>query len=66
MRVTVNGRERELGEGATVTRLMAEFGLDPARTVAEVNRAIVPRDAYDATALNAGDVVELVELVGGG
>ena len=38
----------------------------PARVACELNGAIVPRDAYAATVLRAGDVLEVVRFVGGG
>jgi sulfur carrier protein len=66
MDVTINGEKRELPAGLTVAALLSRFGLDAGRTVVELNRDVVPRDRYDGTAVTAGDVVELVEIVGGG
>jgi thiamine biosynthesis protein ThiS len=66
MRVLVNGREREVPEGATVADLVREMGLEKQACAAEVNKRLVPRGERDTTALDEGDVVELVTLVGGG
>ena len=66
MQVIVNEEPRVLDPGATVADLVASLGLGPRRIAVEVNRAVVPRAAYDATALREGDTVEIIHFVGGG
>jgi thiamine biosynthesis protein ThiS len=66
MEVTVNGEVRELPAELTVAELLSHFGLEVNRTVVELNREIVPRDRYGEAAVAAGDLLELVEIVGGG
>lgn len=66
MEVTINGDVRELPAELTVAALLSRFGLEASRTVVELNREIVPRDRYGEAAVVAGDVLELVEIVGGG
>ncbi len=66
MDVTINGEGRELPGEMTVAALLEHFGADAARTVVELNREVVPRERYGATAVAEGDVLELVEIVGGG
>ncbi len=66
MQVTVNGESRELAPGITVRGLLDDLGVDAGRTVVEVNRTVLSRDEYDTAVINDGDVVELVEVVGGG
>ena len=65
-RVTVNGESRDLEPGTTVAGLVAALGLGPRRIAVELNRAVVPRAEYGATALHAGDAVEIIHFVGGG
>ncbi|MBI4644733.1 MAG: sulfur carrier protein ThiS [Deltaproteobacteria bacterium] len=65
MRVTINGEPRDLA-ASTVLALLEELGLNPAAIVVERNGEIVDRAAYQETALEEGDVLELVRLVGGG
>ena len=65
MKLTINGQDREVA-AATVWGLLEELGLHPQGTVVERNREIVDREAYRDTRLAAGDVLELVRLVGGG
>lgn len=66
MRVRVNGAERELEEGATVATLLEAVGV-PRQGTAVVRRGeIVPRSDYEETALEEGDALEVVRMVGGG
>jgi sulfur carrier protein len=66
MKLTVNGQERELAEGATIADLLAELKLDPRMLAVERNLDLVPRGQHADTQLAAGDRVEVVTLVGGG
>jgi thiamine biosynthesis protein ThiS len=64
--VTVNGEPQAVAEAASLLDLLASLDLDPRLVVVEHNRQIVRRPALAATALRAGDQVELVHFVGGG
>ena len=55
-----------LAAGTTVADLVAALGLGPRRIAVEVNRTVVSRDDYAATALRDGDAVEIIHFVGGG
>lgn len=50
----------------TVAELIKELELEGQRVAVELNREVVPRTAYGSTSLNSGDVVEIVQFVGGG
>ncbi|HWP24437.1 MAG TPA: sulfur carrier protein ThiS [Candidatus Binatia bacterium] len=66
MKVTINGEEREFADSLSIGGLLDELNIRPARVVVELNRRIVPRDAYGATVLSEGDKLEIVHFVGGG
>lgn len=66
IRVMLNGEERELEPGLTVSGLLARLGLHPRLVVVEHNRHILDRVAFDDTEVRAGDNFELVHFVGGG
>ena len=68
MNLTVNGRPTELPAGATVGVLVEALALPAAgRGVAvAVDREVVPRGAWDSTALAEGAKVEVVHAVQGG
>ena len=65
-RVTVNGEERALPDGATVASLLADLGLAERKVAIERNLEIVPRSLYADTQLISGDRLEVVTFVGGG
>jgi thiazole synthase len=64
--ITLNGQAREVPEHATVTELLGQLGLKPQFVAVEINRDLVPRGRHNETRINAGDVLEVVTLVGGG
>jgi sulfur carrier protein len=67
--VRLNGERRaELADGATVADAVALVGLAPdARGVAvAVDRAVVPRSAWEATTLAPGAQVEVLTAIQGG
>ena len=66
MTIRVNGEEREVEDGLTVTALLDSLGFQAKGTVVERNGDILDRAAYGDTALEAGDALELVRFVGGG
>jgi len=64
--VVINGEQRQVPAGVSVTRLLAQLGLAAARVAVERNLHLLPRAQWDATAVEAGDRYEIVHLVGGG
>src|ERR1700742_1219339 len=66
LEVTLNGEARQLPGPTNVRGLLLSLGLDPAKIAVERNLAIVPRSAYEATALAHGDRLEIVHFIGGG
>ena len=67
MTLTINGEERAFGaEVGDVASLVAALGLDVRKVAVEKNLEIVPRSAYQATAIADGDRIEIVHFIGGG
>ena len=67
MVVVINGEARELAaERPTVAELLAELGLANQRVAVEVNRRLVTRATWGEALLGEGDVIEIVQFVGGG
>jgi sulfur carrier protein len=64
--ITVNGDERQVEPGMTMSGLLTSLGLHPRLVVVEHNREILDAAHLDATEVRAGDSVELVHFVGGG
>ena len=66
IRVQINGEDREIQSGLSVSELLESLDLRPSLVVVELNRAILDRDLYGDTSVMEGDVLELVHFVGGG
>jgi sulfur carrier protein len=67
MELTVNGTVHHLDPApGTVAELVRALNLEGKRIAVERNGEIVPRSLYAATAVAAGDRLEVVAAVGGG
>lgn len=66
MTITLNGDPFDLSGPLTVTELLASLEIDARRVAVEYNLVVLKRAAFDATLLNEGDNVEIVNFVGGG
>ena len=66
MKIRLNGDAHELAGPLSISALLAALGIDPRRVAVEHNRVVVKRRAYDGTAINDGDEIEIVNFVGGG
>jgi len=66
IRIRLNGKERKLEAGHTVTTLLESLELRPGMVVVELNRDILARERYPDVEVSDGDSIELVHFVGGG
>lgn len=66
--ISVNGEPRELPAPATVGALLDALGVEPRRRgiAVAVDAEVVPRTAWDAHELRAGDRVEVLTAIQGG
>jgi sulfur carrier protein len=66
VQLTINGEVREVPAGLTLAALLQHLGLTEGPVAIERNREIVPRAQHAALRVEAGDVLEIVQFVGGG
>jgi thiamine biosynthesis protein ThiS len=66
MRLKINGEIKDNICAATLKELLEELGIIPGRVAVEVNASVVKKADYDTLRLNDGDVLEIVNFVGGG
>jgi len=62
----INGKHVDLDDATRLLDYLARLGVDPRSVAVEHNGEIVERDRYGEITLRAGDVVEIVRMVGGG
>jgi len=65
MQINVNGTDRDVTEGITITLLLEELKIKGPVAV-ELNRQVYPRTTHQDTVLKSHDVLEIVTIVGGG
>jgi len=63
--IVFNGKPVRVAAG-TLEELLRELEVATERVAVERNRELVPRRQWAATALAAGDRIEVVQMVGGG
>lgn len=66
MHITLNGENRLIDIGLTISGLIELLGYQGKRIAVERNGEIVPRSAHSNTTLAEGDTLEIVVAVGGG
>ena len=64
--ITINEQPRSVELGITLAQLLIELKIVSPAIAVEVNQQLRPRNQFESTNLEAGDVVEIVTLVGGG
>jgi len=65
MKITINGTFQET-DSQTVRDLVVDLGFESQPVAVELNRQLVVRRQHEHTAIQEGDIVEIVTLVGGG
>lgn len=63
--ICINGEKIEKAE-ILLSAYLEENGINPQRIAVELNGEILPKAQYSNTVLKDGNVVEIVNFVGGG
>jgi sulfur carrier protein len=66
MKIKVNGEIREISEGSSLLDLIHSLGLEERVMASALNMEIVKQDGWGNAILKEGDVIELLDFVGGG
>ena len=66
IQLTVNGKPREIDREMSLLDYLKQLGINPQIVAVEHNGEIVRRERYAEARLGAGDVLEIVRMVGGG
>ena len=63
MRLTINGKEKELQSSRNVQDLLQELEITEPHVAVALNLQVIPRSNYTDTALKDGDKIEIVHAV---
>ena len=66
IRLTVNGKPRDVEQPDSLLALLEQIGVDPRIVAVERNGDIVRRVLFGETPISEGDQLEIVRMVGGG
>lgn len=66
MNISLNGENREIPRGTTISGLLDLLGIQRDRVAVEVNVSVIKKASYGEHVLSEGDQVEVVSFVGGG
>ncbi|XPV74985.1 MAG: sulfur carrier protein ThiS [Desulfovibrio sp.] len=66
MQITVNGELLNMDDTVSIAALLTARGIEPDAVVVECNGKIVPEEERAETLLAEGDVLEILQFVGGG
>jgi thiamine biosynthesis protein ThiS len=64
--IRLNGNRAEVPAGLNIQTLLHFLEIHADRVAVELNRSIVRKPEWEASAIQAGDEVEVVHFVGGG
>ncbi|MCH9021395.1 MAG: sulfur carrier protein ThiS [Planctomycetes bacterium] len=65
MQINLNGQQKDVAEGLTISDLLGELQLKGPLAV-EMNQQIRPQNLHPQTTLKPGDILAIVTMVGGG
>jgi len=66
LRVTVNGKPREIAASLSLLEFLQSHDINPALVAVEYNGEIVHRERFQEVLIVEGDRLEVVHMVGGG
>lgn len=66
VQVRLNGATVDVPCGVALSELLESRGIIRRMVAVEYNGEILPRHAWDDTRIQSGDVLEVVQMVGGG
>jgi len=66
MKIQLNGKPYQCDSDTTLQKVVNEQGLEGKRIAVELNKEIKPATEYSTIRLTEGDIVEIVQAIGGG
>ena len=66
MNILVNGSEHDFPPDSNLSELLIRLEMQNKKIALEINKEVIPRGMYDNHVLNDGDVIEIIQAIGGG
>ena len=65
-KIVLNGKETEIAENITLSKLLENLKISPQMVACEINAKIIRRAQYPQTPISEGDKIEILQMIGGG
>jgi len=62
----INGRDEVLPKGTSLVGFLESKGIPVGAVVVELNKNVLKRGMYEGVTLSDGDMLEIVQVIGGG
>ena len=66
MKLLINGKSEEICDGLSLKAFLESRNINPNVVACELNLKIQKRASLDETLLREGDVLEIIQMIGGG
>jgi len=66
MQIVLNGQDTQVISQCSITKILEVLELQSQRVAVEVNQEVIPRAEHKSFLLSSGDLVEIIQAVGGG
>lgn len=66
LKIQVNGKVEQVESGIAVRKLLEAKGINPHVVACELNLKILKRTSLDDVILKDGDILEIIQMIGGG
>ena len=66
MYIVLNGKKFQVNKKDTIAQLLKKIDIKSSKVAIEVNKVVVPKSKYKNRIIYENDVIEVLELIGGG
>ena len=66
MNIIVNGSQHDCAPDESIPGLLLSLEMQDKKIALEINKEVIPKGEYDSYSLNEGDIIEIIQAIGGG
>ncbi|QEN05868.1 sulfur carrier protein ThiS [Thiospirochaeta perfilievii] len=66
MKVTINGKKRDIDNNLSILELLKDLKVDPNKIIIQLNQEIIKSKHFESTSIIQESQIEILSIVGGG
>ncbi|MCK4739743.1 MAG: sulfur carrier protein ThiS [Deltaproteobacteria bacterium] len=66
MQIKINGDKRQVRDRISISELLEELNIERQGIAVEQNKVVIPKSEHNEKIISEGDVIEIIQMVGGG